>query len=1074
LPARDDGEYIGESPSSESCLGNITANPPNVQQTSSYNVCFVGMQTFPIFFASSPASGNLLIGSYTMNIGSDDGSSMFLDSIAGPFGPGALETSTSYDMVVGSPSGCGYGCPSSWSSNNGNLVSANDGGFFYMHIAYEECCGSPWGLSYWFYTNQSDTFGSGMVLGNVGPGTNQTYFPEAVIHGTVSCSCNGVTQIFPNVPVSVTAKYGTGWTYKLVSSSAGDWGLDIPPSEFASTVSDPYSVSVTPPTGYMVVGATVNGSSTSAPVQTSVGPGFAVDVNFTLAPILHSVAITPLSASMYPYETQNFTASAFCTNGITCPAGITYNWALTNGLGSLNATSGSSVGFTTGASNGILALFANATLSGVSAQSSPAVVNITGSNPTLVSASLSPMYASLKSGGSQAFTATSACLSACPPGTAYSWSLTNSGMATLNASAGTSVDVIAGGSDGTVGLLVNATLYGKTVQSSAAVINITGSGSTLTSVTVSPTSSKIGPGGTQPFVATPVCTGTCPSGTTFNWTLTSGSLGSLNTSTGSLTAFTAGSTQGTLGLFVNATLNGAKVQSLPVVINITSSIPSNLTSVVVSPASASLTPGDEQSFVATPGCSATCPSGIDYTWTLTQGSLGLISAATGDRTTFTAGNTAGTVALFVNATLNGVRVQSSPTVITITVPAPVLISVAVTPTSSSLRAGDNQSFLATPTCTLPCPSGITYSWNLTAGTMGTLSSTTGSSVTFTAGTTGGALGLFVNATLSGVAKQSQVAVIAISVPIPTVISGVIASPMQTIVRAGTAQVFTATPRCTAGGSSVTCPATGIGFAWSLNSTDGSITNTTGVTTQFMAGDINGEVGLKVVATLNGSIVQFVANITVNATVPQTGGSGQSENWNYVILVVILAAIVVIAVFLAAGRRRPPDQEGAEEEVMPAAAFGAGEEDVIPPSEPEPPAVESQEGEVTGGSESAQPEETPVEPSFTDDSEAAEEGPAVDVASTVAWVSKPKAAQEPAPAAQDEAAVAEIQKELEKAQTKPSPPAPSKAVPEAAPKPATTIGHAETAPTLKCFICGTDLKGEYCPTCDMHWYSRAKG
>jgi GH25 family lysozyme M1 (1,4-beta-N-acetylmuramidase) len=94
-----------------------------------------------------------------------------------------------------------------------------------------------------------------------------------------------------------------------------------------------------------------------------------------------------------------------------------------------------------------------------------------------------------------------------------------------------------------------------------------------------------------------------------------------------------------------------------------------LTSVAVSPASASVSEGGTGKFTATPTCTPTCPSGTTYSWALTRTTLGTLSAKTGSSVTFTAvKSTTGRIGLFVNATLNGVTVQSSATVITVTNP----------------------------------------------------------------------------------------------------------------------------------------------------------------------------------------------------------------------------------------------------------------------------------------------------------------------------------------------------------------------------------------------------------------------
>jgi PKD repeat protein len=98
-------------------------------------------------------------------------------------------------------------------------------------------------------------------------------------------------------------------------------------------------------------------------------------------------------------------------------------------------------------------------------------------------------------------------------------------------------------------------------------------GGNITSVVVGPPSAVISVNSSEVFVASPVCTTLlCPSGTTYQWSLTSSLFGALNASTGQSVRFSSGSVQGKLTLFVNATLNGTTKQSYPVGITINSGI----------------------------------------------------------------------------------------------------------------------------------------------------------------------------------------------------------------------------------------------------------------------------------------------------------------------------------------------------------------------------------------------------------------------------------------------------------------------------------------------------------------------
>jgi YVTN family beta-propeller protein len=87
-----------------------------------------------------------------------------------------------------------------------------------------------------------------------------------------------------------------------------------------------------------------------------------------------------------------------------------------------------------------------------------------------------------------------------------------------------------------------------------------------------------------------------------------------------------------------------------------------LTSVSVSPVAPDIAAGGSQQFMASPTCSATCPSGVTYTWTLSPNGLGNLSSAMGSTTTFTAGSKTGTVTLTLSASLGTVTKWTNATI----------------------------------------------------------------------------------------------------------------------------------------------------------------------------------------------------------------------------------------------------------------------------------------------------------------------------------------------------------------------------------------------------------------------------
>ena len=709
----------------------------------------------------------------------------------------------------------------------------------------------PAGTTYtWTLTNGLGTlnsstgnfvrFTAGNTIGTV------TLFVNATLNGVTKQSAAVVITIIPalaSVTVSPSSMIlNTGGTQVLTTILTCTGG--------ACPTGTSYSWTLTNNLG------TLNSSTSSSPTFTAaiLAGIMALFLNVTLngvtkqsaavvitiIPGLSSVAVSPSSSALNIDGTQVFTPTVTCTGG-GCPSGITYSWSLTNNLGTLNSTTAHPVLFTAGSTGGIVVLFVNATLNGITLQSSRIPVTIA---PGLSSVAVSPPFSSLYTDGTQTFTATPACAGGpCPSGVTYLWSLTNN-LGSLSSTTASTVLFTAGSTVGTVALFVNVTLNGVTLQSSPIPVAIAPG---LSTVAVSPSSATLNTGGTQVFTPTITCTGGgCPSGITYSWSLTN-NLGTLNSSTAHPVLFTAGSTGGIVVLFVNATLNGATAQSSRIPVTIVPEIHA----VAVTPSSATLNIDGTQVFTPTVTCiGGFCPSGITYSWSLTN-NLGTLNSSTAHPVLFTAGSTGGTVVLFVNVTLDGVTSQSSSISIMI---VPGISSVAVNPSFASLYTDGTQTFTATATCAGgPCPSGITYSWSLT-NNLGSLSSTTASTVLFTAGNTAGTVTLFINATLNGVTSQSSPTPIAIA----SWLSSVAVSPSSATLNTGGTQIFTPTATCTGG----VCPF-GVTYSWSLTSNLGTLNSSRATPILFTAGNTSGLVMLFLNATLGGMrIMSTPISITI--------------------------------------------------------------------------------------------------------------------------------------------------------------------------------------------------------------------
>jgi hypothetical protein len=360
----------------------------------------------------------------------------------------------------------------------------------------------------------------------------------------------------------------------------------------------------------------------------------------------------------------------------------------------------------------------------------------------------------------------------------------------------------------------------------------------------------------------------------------------------------------TVRVFVNDSAHDSATATVDLTVN----TPVNsLTDVAVSPVSVTLAYGGNEVFVATPTCTETCPAGMTYSWTLTNYHIGSINATTGTSVTFNAGSVAGTVGIFVNATLTGVTERSSA-IITVGTTAPVLTSVETGPGGLSIVSGGRETFAAIPTCTATCPSGITYVWALTNAVVGSLSADTGSEVIFTAGNTSAKGGIFVNATLNGITKTGEGLITVTATTV--VLDSVYVSPEEASISTGASMTFIATPECNVG-----CPS-GIAYTWSNDdSVLGTLYPNTGNMVTFTAGSSTGEAAITVSATLNGKTVSQSAEIIVTTSsctgTCNTCGDCGTSSFNTMLYALACAAMftavaVVLWLLMFRGRKGHPE------------------------------------------------------------------------------------------------------------------------------------------------------------------------
>jgi uncharacterized protein YjdB len=282
---------------------------------------------------------------------------------------------------------------------------------------------------------------------------------------------------------------------------------------------------------------------------------------------------------------------------------------------------------------------------------------------------------------------------------------------------------------------------------------------TVSSIQVSPSSIAIGIGANQQFTATAHLS----DGTTKDMT-SSVQWSSSDSSIASITA--AGMAAGAASGSVTITAQAGSIQSTAS-LTVTSAA-ANLTSIVVSPTAASISINTSQQFTATgnysDGSSADLTNIVTWnsssTATATINANGLVNA-------IAAGSTN------ISASLGGIS-QST----TLTVTAPTVVSIAVTPVGLTLGIGINQQFVATATYSDGSSS------DLSSGVTWTSSSTSVASVVSSGlVTTVGAGQTTITATYGSFTDNSLVTVVAAHLTSITV------TPATQTIAAGTEQQF---------------------------------------------------------------------------------------------------------------------------------------------------------------------------------------------------------------------------------------------------------------------------------------------
>jgi uncharacterized protein YjdB len=458
-----------------------------------------------------------------------------------------------------------------------------------------------------------------------------------------------------------------------------------------------------------------------------------------------------------------------------------------------------------------------------------------GTDPlkVLKSISASPAQASVSVGTTEQFTATATYSDGSTQDVTQSatWSDANSKVATIT-STGMATAVASGSTT------VTAMMDGL---SASATLTVPATPKTLASIAISPADPSLIAGSTQQFTATATYSdnSTADVTKTVSWTSSNPAVATIS-STGLATAVAAGSV--TIAASLDS-IGGSAPLSV-------SAPARTLTSIALTPGSATIAIGATQQFLATANYSDGSTSNVtaSATWSSSATTVATINPA-GLATAVTAGSAT------ITATLNGVSGRAT---LTVPPPAKTLSSITVLPATASSVAGATRQFSATANYSDGSNSDVTgtVTWISSNPAAATVSST-GLATAVAAGSA------TITASLNGIQGTAVLTV----TPALTSIS---VSPNPIAIAAGATQQFTATAKYSDGSTqNVTATAT-----WSSSNTAAATINSTGLATAVATGSvtitasfngISGSATLNVNGITSISISPQPASFAMNAT-----------------------------------------------------------------------------------------------------------------------------------------------------------------------------------------------------------------
>ena len=360
--------------------------------------------------------------------------------------------------------------------------------------------------------------------------------------------------------------------------------------------------------GSTTITATVDSVSGTATLEVTEPP-----------PVVDRVTVSPSSRSIEEGETQRFTAAAYDSDNDVI-SGKSFRWTSSNtSVATVSPSSGAST-TATGVSAGSTTITAS-----VDGKSGTASLRVTEPPPVVDRVTVSPSSRSIEEGETQRFTAAAYDSdNELISGTRFRWTSSNTTVATVSPSSGTSTTATGESAGSTT---ITASVDGK---SGTASLRVTEPPPVVDRVTVSPSSPSIEEGETQRFTAAAYDSDNeLISGTRFRWTSSNTTVATVSPSSGTSTTATgesAGSTTITASVDGKSGTASLRVTEPPPVVD----------RVTVSPSSPSIEEGETQRFTARAYESDNTEiTGKSFRWTSSNTSVATVSPSSGTSTTAT-------------------------------------------------------------------------------------------------------------------------------------------------------------------------------------------------------------------------------------------------------------------------------------------------------------------------------------------------------------------------------------------------------------------------------------------------------